>query len=277
MLKRCATRYPILLLHGLGFHDRLPIHYYWGRIPRLLQKHGAVVYFGNQDGNATVHYNAQRLVPLVRRILAETGAEKINIIAHSKGGLEARYLASTLRMGEVIASITTLSTPHHGSPTVDWLMENCQLPLRAGCAVFDGWRMVLGDRHPHTYRVFCALTTEKMRRFNQKNPDVPGIFYQSYAFVMKDSASDVVMSIPHHIVFHFEGPNDGLLSPRDTRWTNFRGVYTTAADRRGVSHPDETDYRQCRFTRKKPAHPHEIADMGEFYVRIVQELRHRGF
>ncbi len=276
-MQRCQTRYPILLLHGLGFHDRLPIHYYWGRIPRLLRKHGAQVYFGNQDGNATVISNARRLVPLIHRILRETGAEKINIIAHSKGGLEARYLISTLGMGDVIASVTTLSTPHYGSPTLDWVLQHFGPAVRAGAAVFDGWRFLLGDRHPNTYAVLSQLTTESMRRFNRRNPDDPGVFYQSYAFVMKEARSDVVMGWIYLIVRHFEGPNDGLLSPRDTRWTNFRGVYTSSASRRGISHPDVTDYRQLRFTRKQGTHVREISDMAQFYLEIAEDLRIRGF
>ncbi len=275
-MNRCRTKYPILFLHGLGFHDRTPVHYYWGRIPRVLRKHGAKIYFGNQDGNATVAVNARRLVPVVRRILQETGAEKINIIAHSKGGLEARYLVSTLGMGEVIASVTTLSTPHNGSPTVDWLMRYCRVPLRAGCAVFDLYRKFLGDKNPRTYAVLIHLTTERMQQFNLRNPDDDRVFYQSYAFIMRNSGSDAVMSIPHMIVEHFEGPNDGLLSPRDTRWTNFRGVYTSASGR-GISHPDETDYRQVRFTNKTPAHHREIANMVDFYVNLVEELQWMGF
>lgn len=275
-MQRCNTRYPILLLHGLGFHDRLPIHYYWGRIPRMLRKHGARVFFGNQDGNATVAVNARALVPVVRHILRETGAEKINIIAHSKGGLEARYLVSVLGLGDVIASVTTLSTPHHGSPTVDWLMAHCRMPLRVGCTLFDGLRFILGDGKPNTYAVLNMLTTEKMRRFNRYVPDDPRVFYRSYAFIMRHSRSDPLMWLPHRIVAHFEGENDGLLSPKDTCWTNFRGVYTSTGGR-GISHPDETDYRCISFTKKLPAHPGEISDMAQFYVGLVEELKRRGF
>ena len=48
----CRTRYPILLIHGTGFRDWKGIGY-WGRIPKILQEHGAQVYFGGQDGWAT--------------------------------------------------------------------------------------------------------------------------------------------------------------------------------------------------------------------------------
>lgn len=275
-LQRCNTKYPILLLHGMGFHDRLPIHYYWGRIPRVLRKHGASVYFGDQDGNATTMHNARQLVSVIHRILDETGAEKINIIAHSKGGLEARYLVSSLGMGDVIASVTTISTPHNGSITVDRLLEKFPHIIQFGSAVTDLGRRCLGDRNPHTFRVINQFTTDYMHRFNKRNPDDPRVFYQSYAFVMERPLSDPVMAIPNAIVNWFEGENDGLLTPRNAQWTNFRGVYRGTTGR-GISHPDETDYRQMHFTRKQPNGAHEISDMAQFYLGIAEDLKRRGF
>ena len=49
----CSTRYPLLLVHGVGFRD---FHYfnYWGRIPRELVRNGAKVYYGHQEAWGTV-------------------------------------------------------------------------------------------------------------------------------------------------------------------------------------------------------------------------------
>lgn len=275
-MQRCKTKYPILLLHGMGFHDRLPIHYYWGRIPHTLRRHGAVVYFGDQDGNATVLYNARSLVSLVHRILRETGAEKINIIAHSKGGLEARYLVSSLGMGDVIASVTTLSTPHNGSAAIDKLLRGIPHLIWLGSAVTDVGRRCLGDRRPQTFFVINQLTTDYMRRFNKRNPDDPRVFYQSYAFLMQHALSDPIMSVPYLLNRLFDGESDGLVTPKNARWTNFRGVYTGTTGR-GISHPDETDYLRWRFSRKAPSDDHRISDMAEFYLQIVEDLKRRGF
>lgn len=71
----CHTRYPIVLIHGTGFRDWRGLRY-WGRIPETLEKHGAKVFFGNQDGWATVEKNAAALKERVEEILAETGSEK---------------------------------------------------------------------------------------------------------------------------------------------------------------------------------------------------------
>lgn len=82
-------KYPVMLVHGMGFRDR-KFFCYWGRIPQTLETQGTQVYFGRQDSNGALEDNAKHLAGRIDEILAETGAEKVNIIAHSKGGLECR-------------------------------------------------------------------------------------------------------------------------------------------------------------------------------------------
>lgn len=55
-MQSCKTRYPILLVHGMGFRDGKIC--YWGRIPKVLEKHGAELYFGGQEANASIERNA---------------------------------------------------------------------------------------------------------------------------------------------------------------------------------------------------------------------------
>ena len=94
MDESCKTKYPLLLVHGAGFRDlKWPV--YWGRIPAALEQRGARVYYGNQDCWASVETNAAAIAVRIGEILAETGAEKVNIVAHSKGGLDARMAASS--------------------------------------------------------------------------------------------------------------------------------------------------------------------------------------
>ena len=81
----CTTRYPILLVHGTGFRDWKHVGY-WGRIPTALREKGAQVYFGGQDGWATVEENAAGLAGRVDEVLSQSGSEKLHLIAHSKGG-----------------------------------------------------------------------------------------------------------------------------------------------------------------------------------------------
>ena len=109
----CKTKYPLLLVHGVFFRDYRYINY-WGRIPRELRRNGARIYYGCQQSAAAVEDSGKELAERIRAIIAETGCEKVNIIAHSKGGLDSRAAIAHQEMGPYVATLTTLNTPHRG-------------------------------------------------------------------------------------------------------------------------------------------------------------------
>lgn len=261
-------RYPVLLVHGMGFKDYKLVGY-WGRIPKAMEENGARVFLGKQDCNGSIESNALQLKTSLENTLAETGAEKVNIIAHSKGGLEARYLISTLGYSDKVASLTTISTPHNGSVTVDKLMKLPQGAVKLGCGAVDLWFRLLGDKTPHTYEAVKSFRTADAEKFNRENPDAEGVYYQSYAFAMKKMTSDIFMAVPWAVVNHFEGENDGLLAPRAVKWTNFKGVYY-GTDGRGISHCDEVDMRRSRLSSKDSG---DISDIIDFYAEIIKGLK----
>jgi len=269
----CSTRYPILLLHGAGFRDSERFCY-WGRIPKALKERGAVIYYGNQDARSSVEYNAAVVKANLERILDETGCEKVNIIAHSKGGLEARYMISSLGCAAQVASLTTVATPHRGSETVDQL---CRLPdsaFKITAFFADRFSLLLGDEEPDFYTVGRAFGTENMAAFNEQNPDAPGVYYQSYAGVMQGPSSDVIVSLPNLLVERIEGENDGLVTPSSAMWGNFRGIVRGATGQ-GISHADEVDMRRrnipCVFGDET------LSDIRQVYIGIVEELKQMGF
>ena len=137
MKQDCKTKYPILLAHGLAAPDSGVRHPPWGRGPQLLRDRGAVVYMGGQDAWGSIENGAARLEQVLYRMLQEQDCSRVNIIAHSKGGLEARYLISTLGHGRHVASLTMLSTPNRGSRVA------AVCPAGGG-AVGAGQRCVLG-------------------------------------------------------------------------------------------------------------------------------------
>ena len=270
----CKTKYPIMLVHGMGFRDRKRLGY-WGRIPEKLKEYGAGIYYGNQDGNASVEYNALLLKKSLYKALRDSGAEKLNIIAHSKGGLEARYLISSLGQADKIASLTTISTPHNGSITVDKLMKLPEFMIKSAAGITDLFMRLFGDENPDTYRVFYQLTTRFAERFNIENPDADEVLYQSFGFAMNNPLSDILLTIPYLFVKACEGRNDGLLSERAVRWTNFMGVYFGTGFR-GISHCDEVDLRRRRFSGRKSSDTHKISDITDFYIKLVSGLRNAG-
>ena len=271
MEMNCRTRFPILLIHGAGFRDlKWPL--YWGRIPAALEKQGAVIYYGLQDCWASVETNAQAIAGRIDEILAENGCRKVNIIAHSKGGLDARMAASAFGSGGKIASITTIATPHRGSKVLDQLFGIPRPVWNAAAFAVNNWIRMVGDRKPDFLRLCEDLTTERMRTFNEKTPDVPGVYYQSFACVMKHPLSDINLSTANAVVRHYEGENDGLVSVASAKWgESFRILRSNAF--RGVSHLDAIDLRRSPLTRKPGP---GVSDICDVYIRIAGELREKG-
>lgn len=270
--KRCATRYPVVLIHGAGFRDlKWPV--YWGRIPSALEKEGARLYYGLQDCWGSVETNAEQIRLRIGEILKESGCDKVNIIAHSKGGLDARMAASALGCAGSIASITTVATPHQGSKTIDMLFKLPHPVWNIAAFAVNNWIRVIGDKKPDFLKLCEGFTTESMERFNRENPDAPGVFYQSAACVMKGPLSDINLSTANLVVNKIEGENDGLVSLSSAKWGE-RFTVLRGKGRRGISHLDAIDFRRAPFGKRGGE---GVNDICEFYIGLVEDLKNRGF
>ena len=75
-----APKYPVLLVHGMAVRDNGRTGY-WGRIPQALEEMGCRVSFAGQDSQGTIPANARTILERIDSVLAQTGAEKVNIIA----------------------------------------------------------------------------------------------------------------------------------------------------------------------------------------------------
>lgn len=262
----CRTRYPLLLVHGVGFRD-LKYFNYWGRIPRELQRNGAAVYYGHQQAWGTIEDNAEAIRAKILEIQTETGCEKVNIIAHSKGGLDARYLITRLGMGEAVASLTTISTPHRGSELLDLLGKLPDGLYRKICGMVDAAFRKVGDRAPDACTASRQLAPAFAEAFNAETPDDPRVSYRSWATVMKNPLSDPLLSIPYFLLRCVRGPNDGLVCIDSAKWGTFGGVLSSRR-RRGISHGDIIDLKREDYRG---------FDVIEWYVGLVSRLRDDGF
>ena len=190
----------------------------------------------------------------------------MNIIAHSKGGLDSRYLISGLHMAPYVASLTTICTPHRGSMLVDLLMKLPDFLYRGICGLMDRYFGMLGDRAPNAYVASRQLSCAWAQEFNRRYPDSASVYYQSYASMMKCGASCWLLSIPYWILKLLDAGSDGLVTEESARWTNFRGTLKNTY-LRGISHGDMIDLAREDY---------KGFDVMEFYIHLAEGLKGRG-
>lgn len=264
----CQTRYPILMVHGVFFRD-FKYFNYWGRIPKELETHGASIFYGNHQSAASVADSGRELACRIHEIIAKTGSAKVNIIAHSKGGLDSRYAVSVLGMAENVASLTTINTPHRGCIFADYLLD--KIPQGAKDKVAESYNAALrklGDENPDFMAAVNDLTASACKKFNRNVPDMPGVYYQSVGSKLNvASGGRFPLNFSHRLVKFFDGPNDGLVAEDSFPWGEDYTFLTTRG-RRGISHGDMIDLNRENI---------RDFDVREFYVGLVNGLKERGY
>ena len=172
----CKTKYPLLLVHGVFFRDFDHFNY-WGRIPAELEKNGATIYYGEHNSAASVNDSALELEKRIKEIVEQTGCGKVNIIAHSKGGLDSRTAIATTSARQYVASLTTINTPHRGCEFADYLLG--EIPQKQQEMIAKQYNTVaakLGDKNPDFLAAVYDLTSEKCRERNEIIHDDPDIY-----------------------------------------------------------------------------------------------------
>ena len=264
----CKTKYPLLLVHGVFFRDYRYINY-WGRIPRELRRNGARIYYGCQQSAAAVEDSGKELAERIRAIIAETGCEKVNIIAHSKGGLDSRAAIAHQGMGPYVATLTTINTPHRGCIFAEYLLG--KVPQAARRKIADTYNATLrrlGDKDPDFLAAVTDLTASACERRNAVTPDDPGVVYESVmSYCRRAGHGKFPLNMTHPIVRHFDGKNDGLVSVDSAKWGS-RFTLLEPRGKRGISHGDVVDLNRENIPG---------FDVREFYVELVADLKRRGY
>lgn len=261
------TKYPIVLAHGLfGFAELklagsyLPPIHYWHGIKEALTAHGAEVITATVPPSGSIEERAARLR---ENILESSRGRPVNIVAHSMGGLDARYMISRSRQkratlaqdeerqrrgrGEPendvnVRALVTVATPHHGSAYADWLLNLIgpdNLPR-----LYEVWKRATGLGTG----AFSQLTRKYMNEeFNPRTQDDPDVRYFSYgaALTRKPPLLSPFRG-SYGIILKEEGPNDGLVSVDSAKWGVNKGTLE------GVSHLDLINWtNRLRWTIRK--------------------------
>lgn len=266
--KLCQTKYPLLLVHGVFFRDFKQFDY-WGRIPRELKINGATVYYGEHASAMSVADSAAALAKRIKAIVDETGCEKINIIAHSKGGLDCRYALSELGIAPYVASLTTVSTPHRGCLFADHYLNAVPEEIKQGVAfAYNRTLSKLGDEHPDFLAAVSDLTVQACVSRNQMLKDPEGVYCRSVGSVVnRPTSGKFPLNVSSMLIKPYDGVNDGLVGEQSFSWGERFSMIQTGGVR-GVSHADMIDL----FRENHPEF-----DVREYYVELVHELKEKGF
>ena len=258
-----SSKYPIILVHGIAA-KQLRILNAFGKIGEELEKEGYTVYISDNDGFGSIENNAEQLKKFIEKVLKDTGAEKVNIIAHSKGGLDSKYMITKLGMEDKVASLTTLCTPHRGSIIASKIWD-LPMPIKKILAFFIDmfYCLFLGDKHPDSMRACEQLravdTSEDTLQFSYK------VYCQSYSTGISEVKDCFVMALPMKIQHHYEiTDNDGVVSEESAQFGCYKGKCLDIP----VSHVQIIDL----FSKKS-----QKEQIYSFYKKVCQELAEMGF
>ena len=292
-----ATEYPLVLAHGFnGSPDNE-----WGVNPLIieaLRADGHQVYVARVSPFQSVAHRGEELASEIDLALAEFGADKVNIIAHSMGGLDSRYAITALGYEDRVASLVTISTPHRGSYVADAALglipEFADSVIDAIVKAFAGTFTDKDLAENSALRsAFESLAESTAIEFNRDVPDSEEVYYQSWAGLSnaarisgsKDVAEcetdggemfftddkrdfmDLRLLPMAAIVAHGTAlrPNDGMATVESARWGDFMGCVP-------ADHYDEIGQ-----VNDDGFNTHTGFDASAFFRTIAFDLAARGF
>jgi len=263
--KAQALKNPVLLIHGATMGGAVlrvgPLFFgkYFQRIPEHLESIGAKTEVVALSTDSSI---GERAFVIKNFLETKLKNQKVNIIAHSLGGLDARYLVSILKSTQV-ASITTIGTPHQGTPLADWAVRQ----MREGGFWYHFFRFLGYDFKGR--RFLPELTTHSMGTiFNPRVKNMPGIRYFS-AVATGDpwkGTMSALLLFPYFILQNEANgraleANDGLVTASSQTWGEVLARVT-------LDHLAQMNHYTFRWSRE--------AESFALYTQIVKHLEKEG-
>ncbi|TGJ98389.1 lipase [Leptospira langatensis] len=248
--KPLAGSYPIVLSHGLfGWGNDntglINLLSYWGGMDSYLQSQGATVYAPAKTAAQSNENRGAELSSKVLVYMAANGFSKVHILGHSQGGLDSRYAVSNLALGPKVSTLTTLNTPHRGSPIADIIttvLPDWIKPFVA--AILNVFvQLVWNESNQDVLAALGSLTASGTALFNSHTPDNPNVKYFSYGsyITIPDLIQHPLMGIIQPaciaggLINGYGGTCDGLVPYSSLKWGTFKGgpdygLFTTGVD-----------------------------------------------
>ena len=236
------TRFPIVLWHGMGgFVELFGVLNYFYKVAETLENEGYKVYTIGVDPMNDSMRRAEQGSQQIVEFMNDSKARKVNIIAHSQGGIDSRYMISTLQFYDRVGVLMTVATPHRGSFVADavlGLVPDFAEDTLAG--VVDALAPIIGGSNEQdTMEALSRITLGAMDTFNQAVPDRPEVTYWSSGGVscgplqfdcqnqnngeVVDTALLATYKVLDGDQYEGQGPNDGMVMIESTKWGEFLG------------------------------------------------------
>jgi triacylglycerol lipase len=258
-------RYPVVLMHGFGLLAGLRRGGHLHSIAMHLRSYGVWAYAPNVACYNTVSVRAQMWQRRLEHVLDETQTDKVHLVAQSMGGLDARYLVSELDMHTAVASLTTISTPHRGTPLAGFFMKQPDR-LRQWATDLANYMSAtaLEDATGDVERALVELMPEHITTaFNPAVPDHPDVRYWSYAGAAGKGTAHPINPVLRYFnswLYGQAGANDGFVPVTSARWGTFQGtIPADHAQQVGIQGLNAGDF-----------------DAESFYVELARKLAATG-
>ncbi len=260
----CPTRYPVVLLHGFGALANLMQGGVLHAEAMHLRGRGVWAYAPHVNPYDTVEVRAEAWAERLTRVLAETGADRVNLVGFSTGGLDARWLARDPVWTDRIASLVTVSTPHRGSDLATFVLDRPERLRDWAIALMDFvGRAAYEGAPPHAEAALRELTPDATASVFPEEDLLPGAWCASYAGRAgkgTDTPMYPPLVLPNRILYGMAGLNDGIV-PTDSAWWG---------ERLGVLDADHARQIGLRWT------PSATYDAMAFFEAHCDALRSRG-
>jgi triacylglycerol lipase len=223
------VRAPVVLMHGFGVGASFRRGGHLHQEALYLRSRGVRAVAPNVSPYNTVQARTAQWARRLQRVLDETGADRLLLVAHSMGGLDARHLITKMGWHDVVDLLVTISTPHRGSAVATLVLNQPDLVRRWLTDVAD-WvgTHILEDGSANIRKALRELTPEHMEtRFNPDVPNHPDVTYWSYGCQAGRGTDTPIAPIFRYLngyLYEREGPNDGIVSVRSARWGEYQAT-----------------------------------------------------
>lgn len=255
------TRHPVVLMHGFGALANLAPGGMFHAEAMHLRGHGIWAYAPHVNPYDTVAARTEAWADRLARVFEETGAEKVNLVGFSLGGLDARHLAASAAWRDRIAAIVTVATPHRGTPLATHLLER---PDRLGAWTLQAMafvgRAAWEASEPRVAEALAELAPAYVEGvFNPAHPMPEGIWCASFSARAGDTSIYPGLIYGHRILTKLAGENDGMVPAESAVWGEHLGTLDA----------DHARLVGVRFGRSG-------LDSKALYLAIAEHLRARG-